>query len=168
MTATTRTRTIWRSTLLVLGLATACSPVPPPDPPLSTRDPWATIGPINEMFVGTFVLVLTREYGLGNVRECRMTVDGGTVSSSCGEDAGRSLVRRIADERLGPDGASRVRRLATAADLYAGPFVGTDSTRVDVVVETLRVTNRVAESIVLVTSGNASFAGDRARNCSMS
>ena len=91
-------------------------------------------------------LSLKREYGGRNLfRECRLDV---TVL----EGKGRSEL--LCSRTAGPENPGSVSR---ASDLFAGNHVGTDSTAVDGLFETLKVTEPGRRTVVLVSSGNDAF-----------
>jgi hypothetical protein len=105
---------------------------------------------------------LTREYGRGLFRECRLDV---TVL----EGKGRSGLRCFRtgspdnpgsvsrDRALTASEISDILKLSGASDLFAGGHVGADATAVDGLFETLRVTEPGRRTVVLVSSGNDTF-----------
>ena len=145
--------------VLIVALTSACSPVsgdPAPDPPPAPIREWSPIGPVGSAFSGTFLLSLEREYGFAVFRECRLTVTPRMASLLCTSGAAQRPAVNV-ETALQEEAGSRLRQLATAADLYGGKVVGRDSTASDGIYETLRVTNSQGETAVLVTSGNRSF-----------
>ncbi len=108
-------------------------------------------------------LSLKREYGGRNLfRECRLDVtvlEGkGRSELLCSRTAGPENPGSVSRNRdLTAGEISAILKLAGASDLFAGNHVGTDSTAVDGLFETLTVTETGRRTVVLVSSGNDTF-----------
>ena len=107
-------------------------------------------------------LSLRREYGRSLFRECRLDVtiaDGKgrsrlTCSRTSSPEGSGSVTR---DRDLTASEVSDILKLSEASNLFAGGHVGTNSTAVDGLFETLMVTESGRRTAVLVSSGNDSF-----------
>jgi len=107
-------------------------------------------------------LSLKREYGRALFRECRLDVtvlEGkGRSELLCSRTAGPENPGSVSRNRdLAAGEISAILKLAAASDLFAGNHVGTDSTAVDGLFETLKVTEPGRRTVVLVSSGNDAF-----------
>jgi hypothetical protein len=107
-------------------------------------------------------LSLKREYGRSLFRECRLDVTifegkgrSGLVCSRIPLPENTGSVSR--DRALTAGEVSDILKLSQASDLLAGGHVGTNSTAVDGLFETLMVTESGRRTAVLVSSGNDSF-----------
>jgi hypothetical protein len=122
---------------------------------ISIAEPsWAQLTNVN--------LSLKREYGRSLFRECQLDVmiaqsRGRSVlicSRTSSADASGSVTR---SRDLTASEAGDILKFAGASDLFGGSHVGSDSTAVDGLFETLRVTEPGRRTVVLVSSGNDSF-----------
>ena len=107
-------------------------------------------------------LSLKREYGRSLFRECQLDVtilDGkGRSGLRCSGSAAPGSPGSVSRDRpLTTSEIGDILKLSQASDLFAGGHVGTDSTAVDGLFETLRVTEPGRRTAVLVSSGNDSF-----------
>lgn len=108
-------------------------------------------------------LSLKREYGGRNLfRECRLDVTvlqgKGRSGLLCSRSAGPETPGSVSGNRdLTAVEVSQILKLSGASDLFAGGHIGTDSTAVDGLFETLMVTEPGRRTVVLVSSGNDSF-----------
>ena len=108
-------------------------------------------------------LSLKREYGGRTLfRECRLDVtvlEGkGRSGLLCSRTAGPENPGSVSRNRdLTAGEVSEILKLSGASDLFAGGHVGTDSTAVDGLFETLMVTETGRRTAVLVSSGNDTF-----------
>jgi hypothetical protein len=124
-------------------------------PLLASAQPARTIG-----------ISLNQQFGKAEFSECRL--DAGTY-----EGAGRASVRCVwnhtppivlmHERALTPAEATRLLMLVRESDLLSGGHIGTDSTGVDGIFETLKVTE-ARGTAVLVTSGNSTFTLGSRRN----
>ena len=125
---------------------------PPPAPP----DLAASTGPISAMLSETFAVAIVREYSFAGYRECRFDLNQDRASVSCDQwDSSRPPMSR--EDVLGRDHVRHIRRLLSAAELDGDPGTGYDGRRHDGSLDTLRVTDSVGRTFVLVTSGNRTF-----------
>ena len=91
----------------------------------------------------------TRRDGLGGQRAIR---------ALCSRTAGPENPGSVSRNRdLTAGEISAILKLAGTSDLFAGNHVGTDSTAVDGLFETLMVTEPGRRTVVLVSSGNDAF-----------
>lgn len=108
-------------------------------------------------------LSLKREYGGRNLfSECRLDVtvlEGkGRSALLCSRTAGPENPGSVSRNRdLTAGEISQILKLSGASDLFTGGHVGTDSTAVNGLFETLMVTEPGRRTVVLVSSGNDSF-----------
>jgi hypothetical protein len=115
-------------------------------------------------------LSLKREYGGRNLfRECRLDVtilEGkGRSGLLCSRTAGSENPGSVSRNRdLTASEVGEILKLSGASDLFNGGHVGTDSTAVDGLFETLRVTEPGRRSVVLVSSGNDTFTSGSRRD----
>jgi len=106
-------------------------------------------------------LSLKREYGRALFSECRLDVaifDGkGRSDLACSRTPAPEVPGNVSQNRaLTASEVTEILKLAQASDLFAGGHIGNDSTSVDGLFETLKVTQS-GRTVVLVSSGNASF-----------
>ena len=112
-------------------------------------------------------LSLKREYGRGLFSECRLDVAivegkgrSGVVCSGGAAPERPGTVSR--DRPLTAGEVSEILKLSRASDFFAGGHVGTDSTAVDGLFETLKVMES-GRTAVLVSSGNDTFTSGSRR-----
>jgi hypothetical protein len=110
-------------------------------------------------------LVLNQEFGRALFRQCRLGVvvyeGAGSATLWCVRNA-RPPSDLQHHRQLSREEAARVLKLAAESDLFSGPDIGSDSTPVDGIFETLKVTE-AERTTIMVTSGNETFAkGSRA------
>jgi hypothetical protein len=106
-------------------------------------------------------LSLKREYGRAQFSECRLDVtilEGkGRSALSCSRTPAPDVPGNVSQNRaLTASEVADILKLAQASDLFAGGHIGNDSTSVDGLFETLKVTQS-GRTAVLVSSGNDSF-----------
>lgn len=107
-------------------------------------------------------LSLKREYGRSLFRECQLDVtilEGkGRSGLSCSRTPAPDSPGSVSRNRdLTAAEISEILKLSGASDFFAGGHVGTDSTAVDGLFETLKVTEPGRRTVVLVASGNDTF-----------
>jgi hypothetical protein len=122
---------------------------------ISIAEPsWAQLTNVN--------LSLKREYGRSLFRECQLDVliaqNRGRSSLVCSRTSSADASGSVTRSRdLTPSEVGDILKFAGTSDLFGGSHVGTDSTAVDGLFETLRVTEPGRRTVVLVSSGNDSF-----------
>lgn len=144
--------------------APASPPLPPsPPPPPAFQERYADADPTQ--FPSHFTILFTREYGMWKYR-------ARTLDVSLFPNANQARLLCSPAERapvttgraLTVDEASRLRRLAERADLYRADHIGRDTTPTDGIFDTIRFRPVAGgRAVVLVTSGNRSFANDEGR-----
>lgn len=154
--------------LLIAFLLVGCSEVsPPPQPPppgaVRADEPRDNADPGD--FPSHFTVVFRREYGMWKYRACTLEIslflNTNRATLECDTADG---ARVNAHQELADGEATRLRRLAQAADLYGPDHIGRDLTPTDGVFETLRFRPVAGgRAVVLVTSGNRSFVDHEAR-----
>jgi len=159
-------RALFIGTSVLIGGCSEAQAPPPPQPPPPTpayREQYADAYPTD--FPSRFTIVFSREYGMWTYKACTLTVD---LSSNDNRaevfcyPAERAPV--TARRNLTVDEAARLRRLAERADLYRADHIGVDISPTDGNFDTIRVRPILGgRAVVLVTSGNRSFADDEAR-----
>lgn len=142
----------------------ALPPPPSPPPPPRFQERYADADPTE--FPSHFTIVFTREYGMWKYHACRLEVNlflnANEARLLCypAERAPVAAARRA----LTAEEAARLRRLAERADLYRADHVGRDTTPMDGTFDTIRFRPvGGGRAVVLVTSGNRSFANDEGR-----
>lgn len=143
--------------------APASPPLPQPPPAPGYREHYADADPTD--FPSHFTIVFTREYGMWEYRTCALEaslyLNASQASLIC---YATERARVTAGRALTVDEADRLRRLAERADLYRGDHIGRDVTPTDGTFDTIRFRPIAGgRAVVLVTSGNRSFAENDAR-----
>lgn len=126
---------------------------------------WSPVSVWQVQEVRDFQLSLIRQYGRFHFSQCRLHVGtyggNGTASLVCdyaGVDGkGRPIAPLMAREELIPAETKQLADLVNRSALYDGNHVGSDSTSGDGIFETLKFQGDRG-TVVLVTSGNPSFA----------
>jgi hypothetical protein len=120
---------------------------------------------------GDFQLSLIRDYGRALYLECRLDIvmfaakgQAWLRCSYAGKDGrGRSIPPLTAHEEMAPAEAKQLGDLVKQSALYeSGEHVGTDNTPSDGIFEVLKL-RASTRTVVVVTSGNPSFAQKPAR-----
>ncbi len=134
-----------------------------------------TIFVIAQEAVGNFQLALARQYGRHGFRECRLDIvvfeGNGAAELHCALNSrnakGEEPPPLKAREELTTSAAKQLSELVQASALYDGGHVGRDTTPVDGHLEVLKF-NSARGTVMLVTSGNPTFARDESRRALLS
>ena len=137
--------------------------LPPPPPAPAYREQFADADTTG--FPTHFTIVFTREYGMWKYRACTLEVslflnrNQARLVCSANDRAPATAGRDVT-----VDEAAQLRRLAKRADLYGADHIGRDLTPTDGTFDMIRFRPLAGgRAVVLVTSGNRSFADDEAR-----
>lgn len=150
--------------VLLMGCSGALRPAPPStDAAPSAEAPANAAG---EVFPSHFTIVRTREFGYWRYRSCTLSINlfmnVNQATLEC-QPTNEGSPKRASQELSGGV-VTRLRQLAHAADFYGPEHIGQDLTATDGRLETLRFRPVAGgRAVVLVTSGNESFARSGAR-----
>jgi hypothetical protein len=150
--------------VLLVGCSEVSTP-PQPPPPGAVRADEPRDNADSGDFPPHFTVVFTREYGMWKYRACTLEISLFLNTNRATLECDTTDSARVNSNRELVDGeATRLRRLAQAADLYGPDHIGRDLTPTDGVFETLRFRPVAGgRAVVLVTSGNRSFVDHEAR-----